>query len=125
METRIHTHKEDEEFYTDEGCYIIEVANTDNDPNVSIARARVEPGKSTRWHKLDGISERYLIISGEGEAEVGELSRTQVKPGDVITIPAGTRQRIHNTGSEDLVFYCVCEPRFAQSSYIDIDTMSP
>ena len=37
---RIHL---DEEFNTGEGCFITELSNTPDDPQVSIARARVEP----------------------------------------------------------------------------------
>ena len=42
------------EFYTSEKCYITELSNTPDDPDVSIARARVEPGVTTRWHRLKG-----------------------------------------------------------------------
>ncbi|MEJ2529931.1 MAG: cupin domain-containing protein, partial [Gammaproteobacteria bacterium] len=40
------------EFFTQEGCYITELSNTSDDPDVSIASARVEPGATTRWHRL-------------------------------------------------------------------------
>jgi len=47
------------EFYTAEGCYINELSNSDADPEASIARARVRPGVTTRWHCLAGTTERY------------------------------------------------------------------
>jgi hypothetical protein len=40
------------EFYITEKCYITELSNTPDGPDVSIARARVEPGETTRWHCL-------------------------------------------------------------------------
>ena len=36
---------------------------------------------------------------------------------DHVRIPANTPQRIANVGDVDLVFYCVCTPRFVQSAY--------
>jgi hypothetical protein len=47
------------EFYTAEGCYINELSNIDADPEASIARARVRPGVTTRWHRVVGTTERY------------------------------------------------------------------
>ena len=109
------------EFTTAERCHISEIANDDDDEELSIARARVEPGVTTAWHSLHGISERYLIISGEGCAEVGELPPTRVGPGDVVRIAAGVKQRITNTGDEQLVFYALCTPRFNAEAYVNLE----
>jgi hypothetical protein len=43
------------EFDTPEKCSIIELSNTADDPDASIARARVRAGVTTRWHRLAGI----------------------------------------------------------------------
>jgi mannose-6-phosphate isomerase-like protein (cupin superfamily) len=109
------------EFYTDEKCYIIEVSNSDSDPDLSIARARVAPGVTTRWHRLAGIAERYLILSGQGQVEIGGLPPEPVGPGDVVLIPPMCRQRITNTGNADLIFMAICTPRFTAAAYEDID----
>lgn len=61
------------EFYTAEKCYVTELSNTQDDPDVSIARVRVKPGVTTRWHRLKGTCERYFIISGRGLVEVEKL----------------------------------------------------
>lgn len=106
-----------QEFYTDEGCYITELSNSANDPEVSIARARVEPGITTEWHYLDGTTERYCILSGTGLVEVGELPPSEVTAGDVVIIPPGCRQRITNTGKSELIFLAICSPRFVQQNY--------
>jgi mannose-6-phosphate isomerase-like protein (cupin superfamily) len=108
-----------EEFYIDEGCYITELSNTDNDPDVSIARARVEVGKTTKWHKLNGITERYVIVAGEGVVEIGNLLPQKVEMGDVVVISPMIRQRIANIGDNDLIFLAICSPRFQQSAYLD------
>jgi mannose-6-phosphate isomerase-like protein (cupin superfamily) len=105
------------EYITEERCFILEVANDDGDATVSIARARVAPGVSTEFHKLLDIEERYIIVAGEGLVDIGDLAPTKVLPGDVVRIPAGIRQRITNSGATDLVFFCVCTPRFRAESY--------
>ena len=109
------------EFYTDERCYIRELANIEADPEASIAQARVRPGVTTRWHRLAGITERYILLSGSARVEVGDLPAQQVGPGDVVLIPPGCRQRIACLGEEDLVFLAICTPRFRNEAYEDID----
>lgn len=109
------------EVYIDEGCHITELANDDSDAEASIARARVEPGVTTRWHRLAATVERYVILEGLGLVEVGELPPTEVVPGDTVTIPPNCRQRITNPGAGDLIFLAVCTPRFRPEAYEDID----
>ena len=106
-----------DEFETRERCFIAEIANDSGDELVSIARARVEPGVTTAWHKLKGISERYIIFHGQGRVEIEDLEPMDVCEGDVVRIPADTAQRIKNTGDMDLVFYAVCSPPFKNSLY--------
>jgi len=109
------------EFYTSEKCYITELSNTSDDPEVSIALARVETGVTTRWHRLRGTAERYYIIHGRGRVEVGKRSPQDVKAGDIVLIPPMCRQRITNIGSEDLVFLAICTPRFSNDVYEDME----
>lgn len=121
ISARVRRFKADDEFYTSEGCFITEVSNSADDPEVSIARARVEPGITTRWHRLHNIVERYVIVQGYGRVEIGDLPPTDVKLGDVVLIPPMCRQRITNSGSEDLVFLAVCTPRFRDQAYEEIN----
>lgn len=109
------------EYYTDERCYINELCNRDDDPDVSIAEARVLVDTVTRWHKLVGTTERYVILAGQGRVEVGLLPPQDVVAGDVVLIPPDCPQRIRNTGSADLVFLAICSPRFRQQNYFDVD----
>lgn len=111
----------DSEFFIDEGCYITELHNTDRDAVCSIARARVEPGRTTKLHCLRDIIERYVILEGSGEVEVGDKGPVAVGAMDVVLVPAGVPQRISNNGSVDLVFLCVCTPRFVTDNYLDLD----
>lgn len=121
MRAEIRLMKPDSEFLTPELCYINELSNTESDAEVSIARARVQPGITTRWHRLRGITERYVILEGEGLVEIGELAPQVVKNGDVVLIPPDCRQRISNIGESDLIFLAICSPRFRQELYEDIE----
>lgn len=121
MNEAIHHINLSAEFYTPENCYIIELSNTPNDPDASIARARVEPGITTRWHRLVGITERYVILAGCGRVEVGNLPPQDVSIGDVVLIPPSCPQRITNQSQEDLIFLAICTPRFQREAYEDID----
>jgi len=112
------------EYWFEEGCFITECHNRADDPAVSVARARVPVGGTTRWHVLDGITERYLIEQGEGLVEVGDAPPQRVTPGWVVVIPPGVRQRITNTGRADLIFLAVCTPRFVPGAYRDVDPRS-
>lgn len=109
------------EFLTAERCFIHETYNTSNDETLSIARARVPPGVTTALHAVEGTTERYIIAEGRGRVEVGEMPSAEVGPGDVVVIPPGTRQRIRNLGSTDLIFYCVCTPRFRGKNYRSLE----
>ena len=121
MKQAVHRQNPDDEFYTSEGCYITEVSNSTDDPALSIARARLEPGKTTRWHRLVATAERYVIVQGQGRVEIGDLPSTDVAVGDIVLIPPMCRQRITNTGADDLVFLAICTPRFSYYAYEDIE----
>jgi mannose-6-phosphate isomerase-like protein (cupin superfamily) len=121
VQPRLKLLAEGKEFYIDEGCFVTEIANSTEDSAVSIARCRVEPGKTTRWHRLRDTVERYVIVSGTGVLEVGDLSPKTVVAGDAVIIPAGCRQRIANADQVDLVFLAICTPRFSPDIYEDIE----
>lgn len=109
------------EYYFEEGCHINELSNSADDGAVSLALARVTPGVATHWHRLRDIAERYVILSGKGRVEVGELPPQEVRHGAVVLIPPHCRQRITNIGDEDLVFLAICSPRFRPEAYEDIE----
>jgi mannose-6-phosphate isomerase-like protein (cupin superfamily) len=111
----------EDEYLFEEGCFILELSNCDDDPAVSIARARVPVGVRTRLHRLHGVCERYVVLNGVGTVEVGSLAPEQVLPGDVVLIPPGCPQRITNAGTGELVFLAICTPRFARSAYEDLE----
>ncbi len=103
--------------WTEERCFIVETWNHASDPDVSLARARVPPGVTTARHALT-VDERYVIEKGRGKVEIDGIE-SDVSRGDVVLIPRGASQRIRNLGDEDLVFLCVCTPRFEPAHYED------
>lgn len=109
------------EYYFDEGCFICELSNSDSDPNLSIAKARVEPGVTTKLHKLSATIERYVILQGEGLVELEGLEPQKLGKNDVVIIPANCAQKITNTGAADLVFLAICNPRFKPEIYKSIE----
>lgn len=110
-----------DEAYTEERCYISEQLNTPDCPEVSLATCRVEPGVTTQLHQLT-VQERYVVQSGRGMMELDTKQTFAVGPGDCVLIPAGCAQRIKNTGTQDLIFLCVCTPRFEPGHYINLES---
>ena len=121
MKAQIKHYSADKEYLTEEKCYITELSNSEDDPDVSIARARVEPGITTRWHRLRGTIERYSIISGQGVMELDGQQPREVSTGDTVIIPSMCSQRITNIGNEDLLFLAICSPRFTETAYQDME----
>ncbi len=117
----VHRPDLDEERLTGERCLILEILNTPAEPKMSLARARVPPGVCTALHRLDGVTERYYMLEGRGAVRIGSGPETEVEGGDCVTIPPGVAQQIRNTGPKDLVFLCICTPRFVPACYVDLE----
>ena len=120
-----------QEHWFEEGCFITEWLNSPEDPSLSIARARVMPGVTTRLHRLVGVAERYVILQGLGRVElvgpdkelkIADHYVSDVEPGDVVVIPPRVSQRISNIGETDLIFLALCTPRFTRAAYEDAET---
>ena len=108
------------EFATSERCFITEYLNRPSLPSVSLARARVEPGVSTALHSVS-VDEWYLVVAGEGLMSLGAAEPFPVGPGDTVHIRPGVAQGITNTGATDLLFLCVCVPRFTPGCYRSLE----
>jgi len=78
----------------------------------SLAVARLGPGETSLLHRLKN-SEVYYILGGRGEMIV-EGERKKVEPGFVIYVPPGARQKIKNTGDDDLAFLCIVDPSWKE-----------
>lgn len=99
---------------------IREILHPKNDPvdlPYSLAKATLEVGEASDPHILKTSSELYIIEKGMGKAFVGE-KEVDVKPGDIVLIPAGEVQYIKNTGAERLEFLCVVAPPWSKSDEV-------
>ncbi len=110
----------EEEFWTDERVFMTELLNHPEEPEVSVAVGRVQPGVTTQLHSLS-VDERYVVKSGSALMEVGNKPPFEIGPGDCVRIPAHISQRCTNIGDEDFVIYCVCTPRFTPESYTALE----
>ena len=108
------------EVWTEERCFITELLNSPDWPETSVARCRVEPGTTTELHHL-AVHEWYVIEQGQALMQVGAETPFEVAPGDIVAIPQQTPQRIRNMGNGDLIFLCVCAPRFTIDCYNSVD----
>ena len=70
---------------------------------IQVKRIVVKPSLRFSLQKHLKRSERWVVISGSGVATLGE-KQIPVKKGSFLEIPLGTVHRLHNTGSEPLVF---------------------
>lgn len=108
------------EAWTEERCWIAELLNDVRFAEVSVARCRVEPGVTTALHALS-VREWYVIESGVGRMRLGDDEAFRVRAGDTVAIAAGCPQQIANIGADDLLFLCVCVPRFTPESYVALE----
>ena len=112
---------EQDEYWFREGCHVTELSNCEADEAVSVARVRLPAGGQTRWHALVDTVERYVILAGRGEVELGDSMAKAVHVHDVVIIPPDCPQRIANIGKEDLEFLAICSPRFEERNYRDLE----
>ena len=125
MTEHIRRFTENAEYWFEEGCYILELSNSSADEDCSIARARVPAGGSTKVHQLRQTIERYVILEGEGMVSINGAPAEPVAPLDVVLIPKNAEQSISNVGAGDLVFLCICTPRFNKVNYTTADSGDP
>lgn len=114
-----HPHEADE-YATGENVSILESWRTPEDSALTIARGRLAPGMTSAPHRLRGIEERYIILSGQGCITIPGEGPAAVGPGDVIFFPAGVTQTLTNTGQSDLLLYAICTPPFDERCYEEV-----
>ena len=122
MQTIIKAQSKPEKYFEEE-CFITEILNSEANPEVSVSQAKVKPGVTTVLHRLNETYEKYYILSGTGRMEIDGKVVGDVQQGDLVVIPKNTSQRITNTGFGDLVFLCICTPRFEVRNYKSLDPL--
>ncbi len=108
------------EKYFEEECFITEILNSAEHPDVSVSKAKVKPGVTTVRHRLKETREKYFILSGKGEMEINGKPVGVAQNGDIVVIPENSSQRIKNIGQDDLIFLCICTPRFEIKNYENV-----
>ena len=111
--------EERQPFITVDGSSIRELAGvpTGNAVNQSLAEATVEPGGATTEHFHRTSEEIYLFTRGVGRMRLG-TDEGDVRAGDAVVIPPGTRHKLFNTGSEPLVLLCCCAPAYSHEDTV-------
>lgn len=110
-------------FTAGDDTLIREVLHPKNDGlalGYSLAFATLEPGQASKPHILRNSTEVYVIRKGRGRAFIGEEAAEAVS-GDVVFIPAGTRQYIENSGGERLEFWCIVSPPWSAGDEVLVD----
>ena len=106
-------------FITKDGSEICSILDRTNSTavNQSLAEATLPPGAETEEHCHPRTEEIYYLLRGRGLISLEGEGR-EVRPGDGILIPPGTRHRIRNIGQEPLVFLCCCSPPYSHQDTI-------
>jgi len=106
-------------FVTLDGSTIREVAGPVSLPtqNQSLAEASVPPGGQTAEHLHRDSEELYLFTSGMGRIRVGDDVR-EVRAGDCVVLPAGTRHKLWNDGDQPMTLLCCCAPPYADADTV-------
>ncbi len=105
------------EKYFEEKCFITEIINTADFVSFSLSKAKVSPGTITDNHRIKDTEEVYFVLSGKGEMNINGKVVGIVEKDDVVFIPKNAGQQIQNIGTDDLVFLCICSPRFVVENY--------
>jgi mannose-6-phosphate isomerase-like protein (cupin superfamily) len=108
-----------EPFTTLDGSTIREVAGpaSDNAANQSLAEATVPAGGATAEHYHRETEEIYFFTAGSGRMRLGDEER-EVRAGDCVVIPPGTRHKLWSGADAELKLLCCCAP-----AYRDEDTV--
>lgn len=88
-----------EESFRPWGRYIV----TDESPTHKVKQIWVEPGARLSYQRHQHRAEHWFIVIGSGEVTIDGTIRTVV-PGESVDIAVGQLHRMHNTGSEELLF---------------------
>jgi len=78
----------------------------DGAPNFEMRRFTIKPGGSIPAHYHPDIEHEQYVLKGRYKVGLGKKVQ-EVKAGDSIYIPPGTRHWYKNTGKEDAEFICI------------------
>ena len=108
-----------ESFTTMDGSSIRELAGpawTDA-RNQSLAEASVPPGGQTAEHFHRETEEIYFFTAGSGRMRLG-AEESDVRAGDCVVIPPGTKHKLWASEREPLVLLCCCAPAYSHEDTV-------
>lgn len=77
--------------------------------NLTLSLTELNPNNNTSGHSHDDADEVYVFLSGHGIIQVDDTP-TDVKSGDVVTVPRGTFHKVYNnSATEVLSFWAIFE----------------
>jgi mannose-6-phosphate isomerase-like protein (cupin superfamily) len=116
---RVRRAAELEPYVTRDGSEIREIAGPPSGTaaNQSIAEATVAPGEETLEHLHRVAEEIYVFTAGAGRMRLG-AEETDVRRGDTVAIPPGTRHKLWNTGPEPLIVLCCSAPPYSHEDTV-------
>lgn len=91
------------------GGKIRRVIGSETTRNMSLAVGIFQPGEGLVLHDHPKEEEFYYILCGKGTVTIGDQKKN-VKPGDVLYVPAGMKHKIVNTGNEELRSVFILSP---------------
>jgi mannose-6-phosphate isomerase-like protein (cupin superfamily) len=72
-------------------------------PDHKVKRIVISPGKRLSLQLHSRRSEHWYVVKGLGVITLDD-KMVEARPGRAVDIPVGTKHRIKNTGTEELVF---------------------
>lgn len=88
---------------------LLDHATTSASTPFAMGTQTVDPGCHVREHVHDPNEEVIFVLSGAGEARVGEACHAMV-PGTIFFFPPGRAHAFHNTGEAPLTFLWLMLP---------------
>ena len=74
-----------------------------DDEDCKVKRIVVKPGERLSYQRHAQRSEHWFVVRGSGEVTL-DGTVLHVAPGTAVDIPASSAHRMHNTGTDILVF---------------------
>lgn len=74
-----------------------------DEPDHKVKRITVKPGERLSLQRHQHRAEHWFVVTGNGRVTL-DAEQVDLCAGEAVDIPFGTKHRIENIGSENLVF---------------------
>jgi mannose-6-phosphate isomerase-like protein (cupin superfamily) len=102
-----------------EGVTVREVAGpaSGTAANQSLVHATLAPGAQTTEHLHRTSEELIWVVSGSARVRIDGDDRA-VGPGSCVVVAPGSRHKLFNTGTQELVLLACCAPPYAAADTV-------